>query len=104
MEKNEANIKIGFNAATSTAVALPGRCFSYEIYSNDDSIYVDEDEDATVGSYRVPKDTISERIVPCTTISVLGVSGAGLAEVKAVPMENWAITDQAVMDVRAPVK
>ncbi len=103
-DKNEENEKISFNNVTATTRTLPGRFLSYEIYSNDDAIYVAEDEDATVGSYRIPKDVISERIIPCNSISVLGVSGTGLAEVKFIPMENWAITDQEVMDTRAPVK
>lgn len=102
--KNEDNEKIGFNNVTATTVTLQGRCFSYEIYTNDDSIYVAEDEEATAASYRIPQNTISERIIPCNSISVLGVSGSGLAEVKLIPMENWAITDQEVMDTRSPVK
>lgn len=102
--KNEDNEKISFNNTTATTRTLQGRCFSYEIFSNDGAIYVAEDEDATIGSYRIPKDVISERIIPCNSISVLGVSGAGLAEIKLIPMENWAISDQEVMDVRAPVK
>ena len=102
--KNEDNEKVAFNNATATAVTLQGRCFSYEIYSEDDDIYVAEDEVATSASYRIPQNTISERLIPCNSISVLGVSGSGDAIIKLVPMENWAITDQAVMDVRLPMR
>lgn len=105
MDKNEWNIKIGFNNVTATTGTLPGQCYSYEIYTNDDSIYVDEDEVATAASYRVPQNTISERIIPCKTISVLGVGGNGLAEIKAIPLlPNGAITDDEVYATIAPVK
>lgn len=100
--KNADNEKISFNNSSAVPVTLQGRCFAYEIYSEDDDIYVAEDGVATSSSYRVPQNTISERVIPCNTISVLGVSGSGTAYIKLIPMENWAITDQAVMDVRMP--
>ena len=104
-DNNEWNDKIGFNNAAAVTITLPGRCYSYEIYSNDDAIYVAEDEVATASSYRIPQNTISERIIPCNTISILGVGGAGLAEVKAIPLlPTGAITDAEVYATRAPVK
>lgn len=93
----QENYKIIFNALTPTTLTMDHQCYSYEIRTDDDDIYVAENEDATVGSFRIRMGHTSERIVPCEQVSVLGVSGGGLAELKTVVLHQ-GISDDRVYD------
>lgn len=89
--------KISFNALTATTLSMDHRCYSYEIRSDDDDIFVAENEDASMASFRILRSHTSERIIPCQQVSVLGVSGVGLAELKTVVLDQ-GISDPVVID------
>ena len=97
--------KLSFNALNATYCVLDYRCYSYEIRSDDNDYYVEEGQDevrlATMASFRIPKGHTSERIIPCKYISVLGVSGSGLCEIKTVPFDQ-GISDTQVIVTRIP--
>lgn len=97
--------KLAFNPINSTYCVLDFRCYSYEIRSDDNDYYVQEGENelvpATMASFRIPKGHTSERIIPCKYISVKGVSGNGLCEIKTVPLDQ-GICDNDVIATRRP--
>lgn len=91
------NYKGSFNIVSPTTITFDHQCYSYEIRSDDGDYYVEENEVATVGSFRIRQGHTSERIIPCQFISILGVSGVGLCEIKTVVLHQ-GISDERVYD------
>lgn len=105
----ERNYKVGFDNVTPVTITFDEKCSAYEIHTEDDAIYVKEDATSIAAltfplNYRIPQNVIAERAIACRSITVLGVSGSGLVEIKTIPMAFNTISEEEVFNTRAPVR
>lgn len=79
------NFKGAFTNLASATVTWADRISSFILAVEGDDVYFEPDGDATGASRKLFKDTEYSLNIPCLTIGIIGVSGAGTYEILGIP-------------------
>lgn len=85
----------------SITITFTFRVGSYVVVSDQD-MYVEEDADATTGSFRVPANTLYSPGIDCLTVGVLGTGGASTMWYKGV-FRTSSVDDQEIQNDRGGI-